>query len=152
MQIAIAIFALVVASGCLVWTIWRALVPRHPRTMAAPPRARDRVELSETQVRRTLGYAPRQPDGQVIHMKAARVRADRPVAFNAPVEPTPLRSGWNEDDDVELLRLVAAEVPTAEIAVRLGRSENSVRLRIPLLNLRHRQTGQMSGQRRAAGR
>jgi hypothetical protein len=120
--------------------------------MAAPPRARDRVELSETQVRRTPEYAPRQPGGQVIHLKAARVRADRPAAVKAPAEPTPLRSGWNDEDDAELLRLVAGEVPTAEIAVRLGRSENSVRLRIPLLNLRHRETGQIAGQRRAAGR
>jgi len=148
MQNAMATFALVAAVACLIWVIWRALAPLRTRLVAAPLCALARDEPSKMQVPQTLGNAP----GEVIHMKAARVRADRPAAVNAPAEPRLLRSGWNDADDAELLRLVAAEVPTAKIAVRLGRSENSVRLRIPLLNLRHRQLGQMAGQRQAVSR
>ena len=149
MQIAMATLALAVA-GYIVWHNWRTVVVRHSPAFAARLRVKRRDEAAEPPAPQPAKVWFAQPVPPAIDMKAARVRPDRPVAIELPPGPQPLRSGWNEQDDAALLRLVADEVPTAEIAAKLGRSENSVRLRIPLLNLRHRQAGHMAGQRQAA--
>jgi hypothetical protein len=151
MQIALATLLLATAASYLVWIVWRSLAPRHVRRKSARPRVSDGGEPSPPETLQTMRIIADRPGAQVIHMKPARVRPDRPVVVELPLQPKPLRSGWNEADDAELLRLVAGAVPTAEIAAKLGRSENSVLLRIPLLNLRHRQAGQMTDQMQAAG-
>jgi hypothetical protein len=94
----------------------------------------------------TPWFAP--PSNPVLELKAARVRT------NAAVAPVPVaqigRRGWNAEDDAELLRLLAENLPAAEIATKLGRSEKSVQLRIPLLRLRQRQTEQAGRAAKAA--
>ncbi len=79
------------------------------------------------------------PSDPVLELKAARVRTE-PAVAPEPVPQIGRRGGWTAEDDAELLQLLADETPAEAIATKLGRSEKSVQLRIPLLRLRQRQT------------
>lgn len=150
MQITMALLALAVA-GVIAWHNWRSVVIRRSPQLAARFRLRRERDGAEEPPPQPAKVWFAQPVPPAIELKPARVRPDRPVALALPSEPKPLRNGWNAAADAELLRLVADEMPPAEIAAKLGRSENAVRLRIPLLNLRHRQAEQIAEQRPAAG-
>jgi hypothetical protein len=135
-------------AGAIIWHGWRTILARHSPATAGwlhGRRRSDREDGAEPPQPKLWIAPPAQP---VIDIKAARVRA-------APAETIavlPRRTGWNAEEDAELMRLVAGSVDTAEIAARLRRSEKSVLLRIPLLNLRHRQAEQVASQHEAACR
>ena len=82
------------------------------------------------------------PSNPVIELKAARIRSEPAAKPEPPEVPKLTRAPWCPEDDAELLRLVAEDMPSAEIATKLGRSEKAVLLRIPLLRLRQRQAEQ----------
>jgi hypothetical protein len=84
-------------------------------------------------------FAP--PSNPVLELKAARIRTE-PAVAPEPVPQIGRRGGWTTEDDAELLQLLADEMPAEAIATKLGRSEKSIQLRIPLLRLRQRQTEQ----------
>jgi hypothetical protein len=138
------------AIGLAVLILWRscwAVMARHSPVMAMRARAGHREAPAEPAVSSpTPWFAP--PSDNVLDLKAARVRTE-PAAVPPP-SPQIGRRGWTAEDDAELLRLLAEEMPAEAIAARLGRSEKSVLLRIPLLRLRQRQAGQAQSESEAA--
>jgi hypothetical protein len=147
MQVVMAALALAVA-GAIIWHGWRTILARHSPATAGRLHGRRRGDCEDGSEppQPKLWIAP--PAQPVIDIKAARVRA-------TPAETVavlPRRTGWEAGEDAQLMRLVAEGIDTAEIAARLHRSEKSVLLRIPLLNLRHRQAEQVVSQHEAACR
>jgi hypothetical protein len=140
MQNLMAALALGLA-GLIIWRSWWTIVVRHSPAMAARVRGKrgdDPVEAPAITAPTPWFVAPSNP---VLELKAARIRSE-PAATPEPALQIARRGGWSADDDVELLRLLAEEMPAEEIAAKLGRSEKSVQLRIPLLRLRQRQAEQ----------
>jgi hypothetical protein len=141
MQNLMAALAFGLAGLILLWSCWTA-VARHRPVMAARWRSKRQEEpLATPAPAPTPWFAP--PSNPVVELKAARIRSE-PAARPQPAPQIGRRGGWNADDDSELLRLLAEEVPSADIAKKLGRSEKSVQLRIPLLRLRQRENERMA--------
>ncbi len=132
-----AVLDLALAALILGWVWW--MVTRHPPVMAA--RGRDTGEEEPVELAKAPSSNPwfGPPDNPVLELKAARIRAE-PIAAPAPDSRIGRRAGWTAEDDAALLRLLGEDLPAAEIATKLGRSEKSVQLRIPLLRLRQRQS------------
>jgi hypothetical protein len=143
MQNLLAALALGLA-GLIIWRSWWTVVVRHSPALAARVRAKRSDDLVEMPAPAPPApwFAP--PVSPVLDLKAARVRTE-PAAGTEATPQVGRRAGWNGEDDAELLRLLAEDRPAAEIAARLGRSEKSVLLRIPLLRLRQRQTVHKAG-------
>lgn len=139
MQNLMAALALGLA-GLIIWRSWWTVIGRHRPALAA--RGRDKARDEAVEAAKASASAPwfAPPTNPVLDLKAARIRTE-PVAAPGPVAQIG-RRGWNAEDDAELLRLLAENVSAEKIATKLGRSEKSVQLRIPLLRLRQRQTEQ----------
>lgn len=121
-----ALLGLGVAALIFGWIMWTII------------REEESVELAKAPAS-TPWFAP--PDNSVLELKAVRIRTD-PEAAAEPGTQIGRPAGWNAEDDATLLRLLGENLPAAEIATKLGRSEKAVQLRIPLLRLRERQTEQ----------
>jgi hypothetical protein len=139
MQNLMAALALGVAGLIIGWSWW-SVIARHRPAMAARGKRRDDPVEAPAKPASAPLFAP--PSNPVLELKAARIRTDLPAAPEPVVQIG--RRGWNAEDDAELLRLLAENLPAADIATKLGRSERAVQLRIPLLRLRQRQTEQMA--------
>jgi hypothetical protein len=130
----------IVTTAFAVWRSWWTLVARSwPVLVARIDALRDdRVDSSETRAPELLFAQPVLP---AIDLKAARVRSEPAGAAGDLRDNGRSRVVWTPDLDAELLRLVADDTSTVDIASKLGRSEKAVLLRIPLLRLRQRQNG-----------
>jgi hypothetical protein len=148
MQNLMAALALGLAGLILGWSWWTVLA-RHRPAMAARGRDTSQDEPIEAPVKPspTPWFAP--PSNPVLELKAARIRTG-PAAAPEPVAQIGRRAGWTAEDDAELLRLLGENVPAVEIAMKLGRSEKAVQLRIPLLRLRQREAERMASTAKAA--
>src|SRR5689334_13112612 len=138
MQNLMAALALGLAGLILGWSWWMVMA-RHRPALAARERDKLQDEPVETPTppSPTPWFAP--PGNPVLELKAARIRTKPSTASPEKVVQIGRRAGWNAEEDAELLRLLGEDVPTKDIAARLGRSEKSILLRIPLLRLRQRQ-------------
>src|SRR4051794_11200771 len=141
MQNLMAALALCLA-GLIIWRSWSTVIARHRPALSA--RVRDKRQDEPVEVPNTPASAPwfAPPSIPVLELKAARIRTELAGAPE-PVAQIGRRPGWKAEDDAELQRLLAQNLPAAEIAMKLGRSEKAIQLRIPLLRLRQRQSEQM---------
>jgi hypothetical protein len=123
----------------MIWRSWWTVIARHRPALAT--RGRDKHQDEPVEAANTPASAPwfAPPSIPVLELKAARIRTE-PAAAPEAVAQIGRRAGWKAEDDAELLRLLAENMPAAEIAMKLGRSEKAIQLRIPLLRLRQRQT------------
>jgi len=138
MQNLMAALALGVAGLILGWSWWTVMA-RHRPAMAVRGKREDEPVEAPAIPASTPWFAP--PSNPVLELKAARIRSEPAASSPENVVQIGRRAGWSAEDDAELLRLLGEETPPEEIAARLGRSEKSVLLRIPLLRLRQRQAG-----------
>ena len=140
MQNLMAALALGVAGLILGWSWWTVMARHRP---ALATRGRDKHQDEPVEAANTPASAPwfAPPSNPVLELKAARIRSEPAASSPENVVQIGRRAGWSAEDDAELLRLLGEETPPEEIAARLGRSEKSVLLRIPLLRLRQRQAG-----------
>ncbi len=110
-------------AGLIIWRSWWTIVVRH-----APALARVRGKREDDPIEAPVMPAPAPwfapPTIPMIELKAARVRSAPAAGTGAPAPAIGRRAGWNPEDDAELLRILADDTPAADIASRLGRSEN----------------------------